>query len=1169
MDDIKNSDILEKLIAYAKSYGGKDSALTAERYLLSVIDFVSGNVPFDTNDSDRSELLDALNNAFPDDSGFKRIKEYLTECVGKSVSSYMDALFMQQCMIKAQDQAIKTGSAQVSPRLVLSCVLEKPNNNIREYLLKAMRAAHEDASVSEAQEQGAVIDIVGKLTEQIKEMVGAQTDAPKEDGSEAEEDDDAQSAEEDPKTSVAKLTENVKNIHDKLIEAVYGQDNAVSVFTSGYFQAELLSLTDKNRFRPKATFLFAGPPGVGKTFLAEKAAEVLELPYQRFDMSEYSDKEANIEFCGSDNVYKNGKEGNVTSFVAKNPMCVILFDEIEKAHINVIHLFLQILDAGRIRDNFTDKEVSFKDAVIFFTTNAGRQLYETSDTIDFSGVTRKVILKALQNDINPETGAAYFPAAICSRFAAGNVVMFNYIAAHNLREIAKKEVLRHAANFEREVGIKVKIDEKVYTSLLFAEGGTADARMIRSRAETFFDSELFELFRLLDPKGENAGIEGLQSISISVDLPEADKKICDLFNRQESYEVLIFSSQKVCEQCEKLCPETEFINAQSIDSAKKVLQDRDISFILVDLTFGKSGNSRYLNIEDVDSKARDFLRFAREYRSEIPVYLLQTPEKKLKSEERLSFMRQGVRGVVLLSKNKEGFSSEIRAINEHLHQQKSMEILAKENKLITFETAQSVKNGGKTAEIKLFDFKMKTAIDAEDSKNVLSNVSKPDVGFDQVIGAEDAKKELKYFVEYLKNPKKYLGTGVSVPKGVLLYGPPGTGKTMLAKAMASESDVTFITAEGNQFINKFQGEGRDRVKEIFRVARKYAPSILFIDEIDAIAKERRGGDNSVDTEATLTAFLTEMDGFKKDTTKPVFVLAATNYDVEPGANKSLDPALMRRFDRRVYIDLPTKEERIRYIRLKSAENTNFELSEDKINNIAIRSTGLSLAELESIIELSLRTAIRDGNFRVTDEIFEEAFETFNGGEAKKWDASQLERVARHEAGHAFLCWNSGETPSYVTIVARGNHGGYMQHDDTEGKMIYTKDELLSRIQTSLGGRAAEIVYYGQKNGISTGASGDLLSATHMARQIICTYGMDEDFGLAVVDQYSAKDGNMSYEIRAAVNKILSEEMQKAVSLIEKNRHKIDMLVERLLADNHVSGREISELFEKENSPDFK
>ena len=299
-----------------------------------------------------------------------------------------------------------------------------------------------------------------------------------------------------------------------------------------------------------------------------------------------------------------------------------------------------------------------------------------------------------------------------------------------------------------------------------------------------------------------------------------------------------------------------------------------------------------------------------------------------------------------------------------------------------------------------------------------------------------------------------------------------------------------------------------------------------------------------------------MDGFVSDPSRPVFVLAATNFDVEPGGARSLDPALMRRFDRRIYIDLPNKEERIRFMKLKIQKNRALVISEEEVENIALRGTGMSLAELDSVIELALRSAIREGSTTVTDAILEEAFETFNGGEAKKWDASQLERVARHEAGHAFLCWLSGETPSYLTIVARGNHGGYMQHAEQEGKAIYTKEELLARIRTSLGGRAAEIAYYGERDGISTGASGDLSSATALAQQIVCTYGMDDTFGLAVVGREAVRDGALSVEVRATINRILREQMDEAIRLISENKDKIDALVAELMVKNHLNGSEI-------------
>lgn len=260
----------------------------------------------------------------------------------------------------------------------------------------------------------------------------------------------------------------------------------------------------------------------------------------------------------------------------------------------------------------------------------------------------------------------------------------------------------------------------------------------------------------------------------------------------------------------------------------------------------------------------------------------------------------------------------------------------------------------------------------------------------------------------------------------------------------------------------------------------------------------------------------------------MFVLAATNFDVEPKGKKRLDPAILRRFGRRIFVDLPGREGRLQYIRKRMTESSAFSLTEEKISNIAIRSTGMSLAELASVIELALRSAIRDGNLKVTDEVFEEAFETFTGGESKHWNLDQLERVARHEAGHAFLCWQGGETPSYLTIVARGSHGGYMQHDDNEGKAIYTKQELLARLRTALGGRAAEIVYYGEENGLSSGASGDLQTATSIARSILCNYGMDSEFGLSFIPQQETISGEISGMIHNAVNKILNDAMQDSI-----------------------------------------
>ncbi len=1140
MATIKKSPFLEQVLERAKDYNPKKgTSLTTDMVLMAVLEAIQTAEKSHAEAKAVEKLFRSHKISIAPLHRFLKNKLESTEQAPPS-----DALQWQKLLYTVTLSAQKEEKEELTCPILLGALFEAPFGALKAFLEGGETDDQAAQNLAEAQSLAELEEIVEQLCEQQQ--------------AETEESESTPAApSRTPKEEIAYLVSETKRIRTELEDAVYGQDKAIHVLTTGFFQASMRALLEPSRTRPLATFLFAGPPGVGKTFLAEQAALSLKLPFMRFDMSEYADKEANLEFCGSDKVYKNGKSGNVTSFVAEHPKCVLLFDEIEKAHTCVIHLFLQMLDAGRLRDNYTDEEVSFADAIIILTTNAGKQLYEDATDGDFSSVSRKVIVNALQKDVRPDTGTPYFPGAICSRFASGNVVMFNHITAHNLRQIAKKEIERHVKDMEEQIGIRIDIDEKVYTALLFSEGASADARTIRGRAESFFNDELYELLRLIASEKGNTEIDRIERIGVNLNLSDAPQEISCLFCPPEKPKILVFAPPADVALCKQSLPNAELFGVQDLSLALELLQTQDLSFVLLDMNCGApAGTQPSLNIGDVVSPARDCYKFLREHRRSLPIYLLEEKDFTLSEEEKIGFLQQGVRGVLSLEKP-QALQEEIATIASHLHQQAGLERLARENKLISFETAQKVLPGGTCAQIELFDFSMGVAIDSEDSKNVLGMASKPTVRFSDIIGAEDAKAELQYFVEYLKNPKKYLGTGVKAPKGVLLYGPPGTGKTLLAKAMACESNVTYIAAEGNQFLKKYVGEGPEKVHELFRCARKYAPAILFIDEIDAIAKERKGTSSiGGGSEEVLTAFLTEMDGFTTDPSKPVFVLAATNFEVESGTARSLDPALMRRFDRRVYIDLPNKENRIRFLQMKFASNRAFAISDAMVENLAMRSTGMSLAELDSVAEFALRSVIREGELQVTDAILEEAFETFRGGEVKKWEESQLQRTARHEAGHAFLCWESGETPSYLTVVARGNHGGYMQHADREGKAIYTEAELRDRIRTALGGRAAEIVYYGKKDGISTGASGDLANATALAEQIVCTYGMDEAFGLAVVDAQGRKDSALAEQIRKTVNRILSSEMQTAIALIEKNRAKIDALVDTLLWKNHLNAFEI-------------
>ncbi|MBQ5793306.1 MAG: AAA family ATPase [Clostridia bacterium] len=1192
---IKRTSLLEYFFSYAENLRQKDGrkALSANYLLLAVLKTMDGQnqdqIPRDLDTEETGKEWDAIVD-WLNRNGIKRdaIAFLSKEVASSQYHPLVDELMFGKLQMAIMEKVESHEIEEADTTLYLEMIMDEPTEIIQNYL---DTVKPEPAPMQSGDSQAQLLKELQRLMSAgaqatkppvmpSADSTPAQAKAPHQQTPvvprEVIDEDDGMPAR-PPKLShpvrdfpqeqlLAALVKSTAEIQKSLLDCVFGQDQAVNAFVSGYFQSKLMACSRSETQKPQAAFLFAGPPGVGKTFLAEKAAEALGLPYKRFDMSEYADKEANLEFCGSDKVYKNGKPGNVTEFVAEHPECVLLFDEIEKAHINIIYLFLQILDAGRIRDNFTDEEVCFSKAVIIFTTNVGKNLYDDPAIVNLSAVPRKKILKALATDVDPTTGVPLFPAAICSRFASGNVVMFNHLEANNLYTIAKRELENNVKGLEATSGIKIVIDDRVPGAIMFAEGGKADARTVKGRANAFFYEELYELFRLLS-SGKNADcVEELAQINISVPMKNMSDEIFAMFENPAKPEVLVFAGERMARDCaQKLGSQVVCHYTDSVQDAKEILFNRDISIVLCDVSCGiKDVEDDLLNAEDINSDGHDFMTYVLGKYS-LPVYILREKEELITQEEFLSFAKLGVRDVLTVRSAENSFAKQVVAKCRVAYRQGNMFKLARENKALSYKTSQTLSKSKKTATINLFDFKLSLITDTGDSKSILDNVSRPDVHFADVIGANDAKQELKYFVEYLKDPVKYMRKGVRSPKGVLLYGPPGTGKTLLAKAMAGESGVTFLRAEGNEFLKRYVGEGAEAVHSLFNAARKYAPAIVFVDEIDAIGKDRNAAGGDDHTSDVLTAFLTEMDGFHTDTSKPIFVLAATNYGVDAERGKSLDAALLRRFDRRIFIDLPNKEERKLYLQRKLAKHACVQLSDAQLDSIAMRSTGMSLAELESVFEMALRSAIRSEAGVVGDADFEEAFETFNGGEKKDWNPDTLKRTARHEAGHALVCWLGGEKPSYLTIVARGDHGGYMQHANSEGKGLYTKAELTGKIRTALAGRAAEIVYYGAEDGVSTGASGDLYSATRVAEQMICSYGMDCEVGMSYIDP-SAIRGGENQAVRQKVNSMLAKQLEEAVRIIEANKPAIDAMVDALMEKNHLKETEIDEIFRRTAVP---
>ena len=444
------------------------------------------------------------------------------------------------------------------------------------------------------------------------------------------------------------------------------------------------------------------------------------------------------------------------------------------------------------------------------------------------------------------------------------------------------------------------------------------------------------------------------------------------------------------------------------------------------------------------------------------------------------------------------------------------------------------------------------------------------IHFADVAGEDEAKENLQEIVNYLHDPSKYKEIGASMPKGILLVGPPGTGKTMLAKAVAGESNVPFFSISGSEFVEMFVGMGASKVRDLFKQAKEKAPCIVFIDEIDAIGGKRSGGQyggGNDEREQTLNQLLTEMDGFEGNS--GVIILAATNRP------ESLDPALTRpgRFDRRVPVELPDLKGReailkVHAKKIKVAEDVDF-------NKIARMASGASGAELANIVNEAALRAVRDGRRFATESDLEESIEVVIAGYQKK-NAILTDHekwvVSYHEIGHALVAarQNHSAPVQKITIIPRTSGAlGYTMQVEEGNHYLMTKEEMENKIATLTGGRAAEEGRFGS---ITTGASNDIEQATKLARAMLTRYGMSEDFDMValetVTNQYLGGDTSLACsaetqaKIDAKVVDLVRREHQKALDILKTDRDKLDELAKFLYEKETITGEEFMEILNR-------
>lgn len=430
--------------------------------------------------------------------------------------------------------------------------------------------------------------------------------------------------------------------------------------------------------------------------------------------------------------------------------------------------------------------------------------------------------------------------------------------------------------------------------------------------------------------------------------------------------------------------------------------------------------------------------------------------------------------------------------------------------------------------------------------------------FSDVAGLEEVKESLMTTVDMLKNPKKYLATGAHIPKGALLYGPPGTGKTLLAKAIAGEAGVNFLATNGADFDNKYVGVGADKVRKLFKEAKKVAPCILFIDELDAVGTKRSGGEKSYERQ-TLNQLLSCMDGF--DITDGVFVFAATN-DVE-----SLDPALLRpgRFDARYAVPLPdTAKDRLAIIKLYIR---NKKLDQNvSLNALSKQTMGCSPAMIEALLNEAAIESVKNGGIITQKNIDDAFYRQIMDGHKKKnndRDVSEHKLVAYHEAGHAVVGYYNDQEVSKISIVPTTSGAGGVTIFNPKKMGLYTKEELMAKVRMMYAGRNAEVIING-KEGVTTGASNDIKEATLYIREMVTSYGMSE-YGLLNLDVLSVDTTDILDECKTISTRLEVESM----ACLHEHREVLDYLAAQLIEKETLEENEIIEIFKNFEAKETK
>jgi ATP-dependent Zn protease len=914
-------------------------------------------------------------------------------------------------------------------------------------------------------------------------------------------------------------------------------------------------------------------------------------------MSSYNGKDdGKMALFGIDGAWKNAKDGTLLDFVEKQngEPCIVILDEFEKANMEVVLQFLQILESGRTENIFIqgvkglspeayrqrgydsslldrNDYTSFSNVYLFFTTNAGRALYEGGKQ-PAPDLTKEAIIDAIRKDVNPDTKQSYFPDAILSRFQTGTVVMFRHLDTNELIQIGQKELIKNIDIIGSKYDLKIEIESKVTILLLLKEGGQVDARNFRKIAEAFVRNQITNLGTQLKQEMRN-----ISKVHIGID-PEEKENLNNLMFGEQSIQDVIF----VCEDEKKLNLFYEML--KSIDGIKirkttdyadamHMVKEEVFSTPLVFAVLPSAKADESLTMASVNSalQARSMKNF-KEFVEKVKKYnektVLDVIDLEHSSDEtRKDLLYKGVTEIVDFTSAADAPKIIQNKVNIIALNNMAFDF-ARKGKALKYDIVPVVYDD--TAYVRFRFFEKIDNIKSGDDEFLVGQDRMPNVSFDNVVGGNKIKDEASDFISFLKNPKTFVSKGLKAPKGLLFYGPAGTGKTFMAKAIAHEAGVPFIATNGGDIrMGTKEKNGAEILKQYFAIARKYAPSILFIDEMETIALNRTGADPGADT--IVNELLAEMDGFDGHDSNPVVVIGATNAGIDRENHvdgRFLDSAVVRRFTRKFFVDLPCKEDRLEYL-MRSLIDKDTKLpifTKEELETAAQMSQGLSFGYMNNAIEIAKRLAVRE-NRNLNKADVENAVETVNYGEARERNAASKERTAYHEAGHACIgCILGGVyMPDHATIVSRGDFGGYVSTAGDEKGMTCSKEYIENCVRTALAGRCAEVIHYGEYAGLTDGPSSDIESAYRYIFEMVCHLGMDEEIGMTYyANSNDGKYVQLPQIVQERINVLFKKYYEETMQMLKEHSDMFEAIAKSLLKNESLGKKELEVIAEKYN-----